>query len=29
MTDEIQFIKKMFYEYKKLEDRYLESEVSK
>ena len=27
MTDDIAFIQKMFREYKKLEDRYLESEV--
>lgn len=27
MTDEIAFIEKMFYEYKKLEDRFLESEA--
>jgi len=26
MTDDIEFIRKMFYEYKKLEDRFLESE---
>ena len=26
MTDDIAFIQKMFYEYKKLEDRYLERE---
>ena len=27
MTNDIAFIEKMFYEYKKLEDRFLESEV--
>ena len=27
MTDDIEFIRKMFREYMKLEDRYLESEV--
>jgi len=27
VTNDIAFIEKMFYEYKKLEDRYLESEV--
>ena len=29
MTDDIEFIRKMFREYMKLEDRYLESEVDK
>ena len=29
MTDDIAFIQKMFREYMKLEDRYLESEVDK